>query len=410
MATKWERIAKGVAVGRPYLDRENSRVRFDYVIRVKHPNYNDGRMKMQNAGTDLEAAREAAHQFARELLGRNPRSTPRISEVLLAWHKERARMMKPASRRISMQMIERHLLPYFADKLVTDLTSPALWDFVLHVIDEKGHAPSTAETALTWLRRPMALLWEGELEAFDWDQPNGKAGKNPSRRISQTQVRIRDTYAHRIRNREAWTPDEALICLDVAREHVPDFYSFLWLGLATGMRGGELRALQWDTDVDLQNGILRLTHNFSLEELGSMKTGRRGERLALLPPRCWAMLRSMYQTRRSLFVFAHADGRHWRRQSIDRRMEKVLEHAVPRGVRAGLTFHGTRRCFVSQARLRALPEVWIEQQVWGLGGIKRLYTDLDLSQRPDVSWADFDQAGPGVGHEGQIQGSIKVDG
>jgi integrase len=235
-------------------------------------------------------------------------------------------------------------------------------------------------------------LWDDELEAFEFEPPAGKLGRNPSKRITETISAARDFYAERTNQRGAFTPDEAAIVLDVARTHAPRLYPLLRVALATGMRGGEIRALQWD-DVDLGQGIVEIRHNFSADVLTSVKTGRKGRRIALLPPGCHELLTRMAQGKRSLFVFTSSRGSAdpISSSSLTGWMKLTMQEAVKRGVREGLTFHSTRHAFVSQARMRGVPEAWLERQVWGGETIKGGYTHLDLAQRPDLTWADYSQ-------------------
>jgi integrase len=387
MPTSWVRVSVGFALGQPYLDRATSQYRDWWVVRIDARRSPTGLQRYVKVGPSREAALEVAKHLAEVAAGAG-NGAPKCGAVLEAWITERRSQLKPSTRDRIDVLIKCQLLPYFDSLAVTELNSAEVWRFVEWCIHEEELSPSTAHQALAWLRRAVHLLWEGELSAFTWEPPGGREGRDPSRRISECQSRCMDLYADKVEHREAFTLDEARIVLDVARQHHPQFYPLLRLAFGTGARGSELRALQWDC-VDLKTGVLTLRRNFSGDELGSLKAGRKGYRKAWAPDGCLEMLRAMHEGRRSEFVFVAGHGDWIRARRLIDWMEYTMEKAVKRGVRPELSLHCCRHTYVSQSRGSGLPDAFVKSVVGQTSTIMADYTHLDGVSRPDLAWADF---------------------
>jgi integrase len=68
--------------------------------------------------------------------------------------------------------------------------------------------------------------------------------------------------------------DEVAALLEVARHHMPDWYPWLLAGLRTGMRAGELLALQWG-DLDWRGSYLQVRRNLVRGQLTTPKNHQR---------------------------------------------------------------------------------------------------------------------------------------
>ena len=260
----WDRIARGVWVGQPYLDREKSPYRDEWYVIVKHPRYRGGRQRKIRVGEEKGRAIALARQMADEL-DAGPSVTPTVDQLLVAWWAEYRRTFKPSTRQNHEINVHRHLLPGFAGVRVTEIFSNRLYAYAETVVAQ-GKGPWTVKNTLSTLRRAVNLLWRGEIEASrHWDPPPGREGANPSWRISEVISRTFDTHADQVKERVPFRHEEIRTVLAIARARFPRFYPMLLLAFATGMRQGEIRALHWD-DVDLEERMIVVRRGMSLEE------------------------------------------------------------------------------------------------------------------------------------------------
>jgi integrase len=68
--------------------------------------------------------------------------------------------------------------------------------------------------------------------------------------------------------------DEVAALLEVSRHHMPDWYPWLLCGLRTGMRAGELLALQWG-DLDWRGSYAQVRRNIVRGQLTTPKNHQR---------------------------------------------------------------------------------------------------------------------------------------
>lgn len=93
----------------------------------------------------------------------------------------------------------------------------------------------------------------------------------------------------------ALTPEELRAFLVATKKVCPQWYAFVVLGFTLGMRPGELRPLRWDTDVDLEAGIIKVRQSQRRRYLGPTTTKRIRE--IALPP---ALIELLKQHREAL--------------------------------------------------------------------------------------------------------------
>ena len=238
MEMGWDRIARGVWVGQPYLDREKSPYREHWCVIVQHPRYRGGRRRKIRVGPEKKGRAIAlARQMADELEA-GPSATPSVDQLLVAWWNEYRRTFKPSTRQNHEINVHRHLLPGFAGVRVTELYSNRLYAYAETVV-AAGNGPWTVKNTLSTLRRAVNLLWRGEIETFrHWQPPPGREGANPSWRVSEVISRTFDTHADQVKERVPFRHEEIRTVLEIARRRFPRFYPMLLLAFATGCGRG----------------------------------------------------------------------------------------------------------------------------------------------------------------------------
>lgn len=143
------------------------------------------------------------------------------------------------------------------------------------------------------------------------------------------------------------THDEMQRFLIQAKEN--DFFELALLELATGMRRGEICALQWD-DLNFKTGELHIQrqvyHVAGGLHISKPKT-RSSDRTIILPPSVVNILREHKEHANSRWIFPSPvkEGEPIDPQSVYRKMRKVLERAQCKRIR----FHDLRHTFATTA-------------------------------------------------------------
>lgn len=151
---------------------------------------------------------------------------------------------------------------------------------------------------------------------------------------------------------QVWNPDQVERFLNVARHH--RLYPLFALALSTGMRKGELLALQWQ-DVDLESRVLVVRRNLVKNEagqygLGVPKTDTCTRRIILaadtvqdLQQHWQAEVRGRRTPKPDDFVFTAASRNYVQHRHLDRVFKELTETAsLPR-----IRFHDLRHTAAS---------------------------------------------------------------
>jgi integrase len=171
--------------------------------------------------------------------------------------------------------------------------------------------------------------------------------------------------------------EEAVRILEQARKG--PFYVLYLLALTTGLREGELFALQW-CDVNFDNAFLSisatLTEDYERELVRSTPKTKKSQRPAAL---CEAAIEALLELRRvqlglgyeGEFVFTDSTGGPLRKSNFIRRIHGPLVAAaeLPK-----VTFHSLRHTFTSQALKDGIPMSVVSQAL----GHSSIRTTVDL--------------------------------
>lgn len=140
------------------------------------------------------------------------------------------------------------------------------------------------------------------------------------------------------------------------------YYALLLLGVATGMRVGEILALRW-RDLDLNAGIVRVGRTLSLGEYVPPKS-RAGRRQILLDAVTLAALREHRRQQEQLaarrggrlhgegLVFVTRTGRPLTRVHVNYALRRIVKRA---GIDKKITFHGLRHTHATYLLQRGIP-------------------------------------------------------
>jgi integrase len=163
---------------------------------------------------------------------------------------------KPGTADTTRKALDNHLLPAFGTFQLTDINREALRSYCA-TKKADGYASSTIRVHMSCISGPMEMAVEdGIIPA------NPCAGARKHAKGGKTKRPI-----------DAMTREETRAFLSAAREHTPRFYPLFLTGLRTGMRIGELVALEWD-DIDWRGRFIVVQRNFWQGHLGTTKSGK----------------------------------------------------------------------------------------------------------------------------------------
>ncbi len=142
--------------------------------------------------------------------------------------------------------------------------------------------------------------------------------------------------------------DEIKLFLRAAKEQEHPWYPVWATALLTGMRSGELYALEW-SDVDFENDNVRVSKSFNkrLKEIKSTKAGY--WRNVPLSPELKSLLLSLKNTSTSNFVLPRF--KDWERGE----QSKILKQFLAQNGLPKVKFHALRACFATQLLTKGTP-------------------------------------------------------
>ncbi|WP_158680054.1 site-specific integrase [Deinococcus sp. NW-56] len=261
-----------------------------------------------------------------------------LHALLLRWLDYKARDVRPSTWRGYMQALER-VLPSLGTRPLGQLTVLDVEDLVGHLQTESG--PRLAGRVLHVLR--MALQ-----QAVRWQLVPGNVAQHVRKpRVTRPELTVR-------------TPEQAARFLGAARGH--RLHPLFAFALHTGMRRGELLALQWG-DVDLDAQELTVRHNLVKNSAGQDVVGEpkteAGRRRVALAEDIVALLRAHHRRehrgrrapRPADFVFTAASGNHVQHRHLQRTFQALMDGAgVPH-----IRFHDLRHTAASLLIRQGVP-------------------------------------------------------
>ena len=135
-----------------------------------------------------------------------------------------------------------------------------------------------------------------------------------------------------------YSKDEARQFLEICKQHYPESYSFFMTAFHTGLRLGELLALDWP-DIDLTNRKIKISKSYKRGELTGTKTGK--TRYVDISDKILEILRAEHK--QSGPVFINSRGKRHEQNTIGKHFKRILKRFDLREIR----FHDIRHTFIS---------------------------------------------------------------
>jgi integrase len=236
----------------------------DWTVFVHH---NGKRTKKQFSG-DKRAAERFATELRRALAAGDfhlPTVGPAFKDVVDDWlkHYPTVSGVRLGTFENHRSFVEQHLIPHFGSQPITALTPSALEDFIALKLGPKG---STRFSGKPLLRSSLRTGLMALRLILRHATTRGHIAVNPMDRVRLK--RPTDDGA----SPDPFSGDELRRIEAAAEQLDQDFATLLWLWGQTGMREGEVCALQAQ-DFDLERGTAVVRRSWSRGRIGPTKTG-----------------------------------------------------------------------------------------------------------------------------------------
>jgi integrase len=177
------------------------------------------------------------------------------------WLKVATTGLKVSTKRFYEDHLTNHILPPLGERPIGSMGRGDV-KVLIEELTAKKLRPHTIGGVVRTLSTVLS-------EAVD----DGKLAANPAFRPGRLRRRMKDPNAPKKIPIDAYTREEVTALLDAAHEHHPSWYPFLLCALRTGMRLGELRAVQWG-QIDWRGRFISVERNWVEGALTTPKNGK----------------------------------------------------------------------------------------------------------------------------------------
>lgn len=332
------------------------------------------------------ATREEAEALCRALTAREgalndwlSETAPLVGQAVRAWIEHYRGTLSPGYEATARALIEHHLVPRLGHLPLRAISEADLIAFAEATVTA-GKSPSTAGNALSLLRRVCQLYVQA-----------GLLDRNPCARVGALIARVQRRHDPEIRQADAWTREEAETLLALALEHELALYGPLLCALHTGMRRGEVIALEW-RDVGPARiavrrawvrGRTRVPKGGQAREI-PISSGLRA---------CMEEIREQQRTAKAWRelgpVFLAPNGLRWDEAAFGRAWRRLMAHALANEVRV-LRYHDARHTFASWALAAGQSIKWVQERLGHSSAelTLRTYAHLIRSDGDEMGWLD----------------------
>jgi integrase len=231
------------------------------VTKYRVGSYKNGRRKFKTFTNEKDAkafAKELGKILLRKeynLPGADGKLVPTFKEAAGKWFETRETNCKPGTVENYRYLLDSHVLPVFGPMRLDEITREEVEAFVAGK-KKAGLSPRSIRLMLATMR-----------PVFKRANRDGILSVNPA---SEPAELIKLGAKKKV---EVFTGPEVQHLLAAAKEHLPRFHPFLFTAFRTGMRQGELIALQWSA-IDWHGKFIEVGRSYRKGVYSSTKSGK----------------------------------------------------------------------------------------------------------------------------------------
>jgi len=250
-----------------------------------------------------------------------------VSKRLRVWTKER------------YQDALNKILPVFGEKSIETIKRSEIKLFLLEQLDE-GQSKSTIELYRTVFSSVFNYAIDDEIIKH-----------NPTINILKS-LNLEKEKKIEI---NPYTYEETRQFLDICQKHYPKTYPLLMTAFHTGLRLGELLALEW-SDIDFDNRKIKVSKSYKRGLTSGTKTGK--TRYVDISDKLFIVLKIEFQTSLSKYVFINSKGKRHEQNTISKHFKRIIKRFDLRDIR----FHDIRHTFISLLISNGAKIIYVKEQ------------------------------------------------
>ncbi|MDD3012386.1 MAG: tyrosine-type recombinase/integrase [Candidatus Gastranaerophilales bacterium] len=235
--------------------------------------------------------------------------------------------------------LKNHLYPFFSHKKILDITPNFISKYIQLKKDE-GFSNKTINHTL--------ILLGG---IFKRAMEQGYITRNPAysvKKLKLEHLEMGFLYSKEIK-----------ILLESTKEKDPDFYPILLTAISTGLRRGELIALNW-SDINFKECKISVSKSIFRGQIQEPKT-KTSIRKVNMPRILIDVLKELKEKSKSEIIFTNKEGNHLDPDNMVKR--HFLPNLKSAGINKQIRFHDLRHTFASALIAQNVPIKYIQAQM-----------------------------------------------
>ena len=210
-------------------------------------------------GTNKRLAHEFADKVQAKIklgeVGLVQKAGVKLAHYSKTWLERIQQTRKFSTHQDYEKMLKRDILPLFGDLDLQDISRERVKSLAFAGL-KKGQSPKTVQNLIRGLSSLLSHAVEDGLLAVNHALKPGKFLPKVSKR----------------RKINPFTSSEVETFLTATRQLAPNLYPLFLCAVRTGLRQGELLALQW-ADIDFHGGFIDVQRTYARRRLGTPKSG-----------------------------------------------------------------------------------------------------------------------------------------
>jgi len=314
---------------------------------VSHQGKRTSRKVGSKRAADIVAAKIQAKISLGEFGFMNKKSVPTLREYSEKWLKGYVKLNCRESTYYDYRRgLTKHILPVFKNERLDRITRGEIRNFLL-----EKYSDGLSRSRVTFFKAVLSGIF-----AYAVDEELIET--NPVLGITKRLFPKNTGGKKRVGKGDVFTGQDFTALLDTCETDFPEYYPFFLMAARTGMRLGELLALQWG-DINLKDNFIWVRRSYRMGRLNRPKNGksRKVDMSSQLASVLGEMLRHGFKDVKEL-VFKK-DGNIMEQSKVRYLYIRILKKA---GVRY-IKFHGIRHTFCTNLLSKGVSPYYVSRQV-----------------------------------------------